>query len=360
MPFKSEKQRRYLFANEPEIARDWTETYGSKIQKADGGIMRVPFQGGGGMDASQPDFSPPSAKSTRPSRPDRSPREERIMAGPPPTMAQRDIAAGVGRGGRGSLADPMEKQDYTTQKYTGSFLDNVFSRGYRPVTPTGQFQSRFSQYGGNILSGIMGAVNPFLGFLSQGFQKFGPAFNNFRSSQTLEQFRDKMRGYGRTMPIFSNNPSFGGIETLGVERPMVDEVSMEENIIPLQKPTSLYNLDDMLMSKPVFSKSPMADPMWGGIMEIDDSEETIFEKARRLNAQMKKPFSAELATHPYTGEAVHDRYPGRSLEFLSGLQNAYGIPQTFFRKYDNRNEPYPFIDYSPDDDEIARMRGYKS
>ena len=111
MPFKSEEQRRYLWANEPEIARDWTDTYGSKIQKAyggrigyytggqsipseytvedarktamqdklggitdimkkadlyrqgdigqmymaDGGIMRVPFQGGG-MDASQADF----------------------------------------------------------------------------------------------------------------------------------------------------------------------------------------------------------------------------------------------------------------------------------------------------------------
>ena len=40
MPFKSEKQRRYLWANEPEIARDWTDTYGSKIHAADGGIMR--------------------------------------------------------------------------------------------------------------------------------------------------------------------------------------------------------------------------------------------------------------------------------------------------------------------------------
>jgi hypothetical protein len=40
MPFKSEKQRKYLWANEPEIARDWTDTYGSKIHKADGGIMR--------------------------------------------------------------------------------------------------------------------------------------------------------------------------------------------------------------------------------------------------------------------------------------------------------------------------------
>ena len=40
MPFKSEKQRKYLWANEPEIARDWTKTYGSKVKKAEGGIMQ--------------------------------------------------------------------------------------------------------------------------------------------------------------------------------------------------------------------------------------------------------------------------------------------------------------------------------
>ena len=41
MPFKSEKQRRYLWANEPEIARDWTDTYGSRIHKNEGGIMQA-------------------------------------------------------------------------------------------------------------------------------------------------------------------------------------------------------------------------------------------------------------------------------------------------------------------------------
>ena len=50
MPFKSEAQRRYLWANEPEIARDWADTYGSKIQAADGGIMRLPFGNGKGVD----------------------------------------------------------------------------------------------------------------------------------------------------------------------------------------------------------------------------------------------------------------------------------------------------------------------
>ena len=39
MPFKSEKQRRYLWANEPEIAREWTDRYGA----SQGGITRLPF-----------------------------------------------------------------------------------------------------------------------------------------------------------------------------------------------------------------------------------------------------------------------------------------------------------------------------
>ena len=39
MPFQSEKQRRYLWANEPEIAREWTDRYGAN----QGGITRLPF-----------------------------------------------------------------------------------------------------------------------------------------------------------------------------------------------------------------------------------------------------------------------------------------------------------------------------
>ena len=31
MPFKSEKQRRYLYANEPKLAKKWSNMYGKKI-----------------------------------------------------------------------------------------------------------------------------------------------------------------------------------------------------------------------------------------------------------------------------------------------------------------------------------------
>ena len=50
MPFKSEEQRRYLWANEPEIARNWTDKYGNRIQRENGGIMRLGFQDGNDVD----------------------------------------------------------------------------------------------------------------------------------------------------------------------------------------------------------------------------------------------------------------------------------------------------------------------
>jgi hypothetical protein len=37
MPFQSDKQRRYLWANEPEIAREWTNRYGA----SQGGLTRL-------------------------------------------------------------------------------------------------------------------------------------------------------------------------------------------------------------------------------------------------------------------------------------------------------------------------------
>ena len=52
MPFQSEKQRKYLWANEPEIARDWTDRYGAR----GGGIMRIPFAEGSGEGVDYNDY----------------------------------------------------------------------------------------------------------------------------------------------------------------------------------------------------------------------------------------------------------------------------------------------------------------
>jgi len=39
MPFKSAKQRRYLWKNHPEIADRWTKKYGKKVVAKSGGGM---------------------------------------------------------------------------------------------------------------------------------------------------------------------------------------------------------------------------------------------------------------------------------------------------------------------------------
>ena len=52
MPFKSEKQRRYLHINKPSIAKAWEKKYalGGSVKKLQGG----------GMDASKKDFKTPA------------------------------------------------------------------------------------------------------------------------------------------------------------------------------------------------------------------------------------------------------------------------------------------------------------
>ena len=75
MPFKSEKQRKYLWANEPEIARDWTDTYGSGIQAAHGG--RIGFYKGSDRHA--------GTGSSQSQGSDRGPRDAPDRHGPAPS-----------------------------------------------------------------------------------------------------------------------------------------------------------------------------------------------------------------------------------------------------------------------------------
>ena len=41
MPFQSDKQKRWMYANEPEIAREWSDRYGAM----NGGIMDIASEG---------------------------------------------------------------------------------------------------------------------------------------------------------------------------------------------------------------------------------------------------------------------------------------------------------------------------
>ena len=112
MPFRSEKQRRYMYANEPDIAKKWSKKYGNKIKK-----LR-----GGGMDASQDDFGGGKTGNTSGGRTDS------YLGGKTSTTADYGYGPGVTKnpnpGQRGNLySGPKGK---TTDTKRNKFVNTVF------------------------------------------------------------------------------------------------------------------------------------------------------------------------------------------------------------------------------------------
>ena len=59
MPFKSEKQRRYMHANQPEIAKRWERKYnkGGRVKVNSGGYIGKYIEGDlGGVKVSNPSY----------------------------------------------------------------------------------------------------------------------------------------------------------------------------------------------------------------------------------------------------------------------------------------------------------------
>ena len=146
------------------------------------------------------------------------------------SQATKDLAAGVGGGGIGTLADPREKQDYfgstifgPSRKYTGSFLDNILGGGYRAVQPYApdQFQSRLSQAGGlgrGILDGIIGLINPMAGMLYRVASSVPGGFKRFQSSSTLADYFSGFN-FGRNKNIsdvYANQGRGSGLRNTGI------------------------------------------------------------------------------------------------------------------------------------------------
>ena len=142
MPFKSEAQRKYLWANEPDIARDWADTYGSRIQKENGGIMRLGFQNGNEVDDEEGSIL----------------KWLREKGGQLPGMAFSALSGIPGLGFLlGSLKpDPRDKylgDPYSMQNYTGT--DYGYGDQLRHGNLTGQDQfgvntrSMFGDYQGH-------------------------------------------------------------------------------------------------------------------------------------------------------------------------------------------------------------------
>ena len=117
------------------------------------------------------------------------------------------------------------------------FGKNVFAQNLNPNLrfdpKTGGMKKSFlSGLGSTIFGGILSLINPALGLAFKGINfmknKAPQTFQDFRSSNTLEEFRDKLRGYGRTMPVTFNNPNF--------DLMIGGDDEEENNITPMAKP----------------------------------------------------------------------------------------------------------------------------
>jgi len=261
MPFKSEAQRRYLWANEPEIARDWTDTYGSRIQKRRGGIMG---SNAGSM------LVAPTRDGSRPGY------------GGPQDWGQEEKGTGAySSGTTSSNDDNRDRESRRSQQYiVPKKYEDVTIHGQQGPVPTYKrktysppyyqpptFRDRMGGLGNAMVGGIFSLINPLAGLAFKGYNYFKDqvprAFSNFKSTNTLEEFRDKMRGYGKTIPTYSNNPAFGGIESLGTGfKSFIDPnktISSEDigSILERIKSTTgydttlakTYGLDELLKSK---------------------------------------------------------------------------------------------------------------
>ena len=230
MPFQSEKQRKYLWANEPEIARDWTDTYGSRIRKDSGGIMQGGVQNFLGQQPmvnapkywqSAPDhemtelaYITPKEKDvlvemdmygTMRGKPNKGPSGIMSLNGwgssdPGQNVAGADVSAGMdsspddsGWGGNASMGNTSKYNTAMTQRNLETLADRKDSSTVMPSSFHGRtYQSPQSGFSFNplrFIGGAFGKVGRGIGTLMSGMgNKFNNWTSNMRGGMTQQQW----------------------------------------------------------------------------------------------------------------------------------------------------------------------------
>ena len=292
MPFKSEEQRRYLWANEPEIARDWTDTYGSRIQKNNGGIMRIPFRSAGAVGAAHGSAA--------------------AAAGP------------VDRGNTGgddksyqTVQRPNPHIDISpTSQVTGPRIESsanewIQNLNHLNAMRAAQQGTKFNPYQGGSrpqggLLNPMGVMSLLGGFMKKPFSlaatginavrnKFGPAWKDWTAADNLAEFLRRRRT-GETI----TNPAVRG--EYGLPAINIDEE--EEVDLPHYRPSIDYPFDWWNKNIQIWGDTtypPRVNPHIEKTADWDSEEdvitgtnypgedirtETILDRAKKLNTQI--------------------------------------------------------------------------
>jgi hypothetical protein len=287
MPFKSEAQRKYLWANEPEIARDWTDTYGSGIQAAQGGrigLRRGSGPGPGGQGARGQATQNPGRSAPSGPGPDRHPPAQTPAHTVAPT-AQYD--------------DRIQRIAAQNQR-TAALRDTASDQGFHQfLTPRTNYQK--PTFGMRLRSGL-GALGRGIGHVARNFNPLSLAFDN-------PYMKLLMSGYGRgnTRNLFQRNNQDDeeidynqlGLYTdrigdaIGPGKRVGEDINVQETILPEDRPTDSLMDDRTLMAKNVgpaliqmrnFERKSKAPEIYGA---LTPEEEKMYEKSLERDKEEK-------------------------------------------------------------------------
>tara|TARA_R100000231_G_C5289607_1_gene154219 strand:+ start:55 stop:846 length:792 start_codon:yes stop_codon:yes gene_type:complete len=250
--------------------------------------------------------------------------------GPSGTTGRTDKSPNTSGGDGGNRFTEFTKENLNPQKdiFTQSYkAPGIFGLGggYRSLNVPGDTSQGFKQgIGSKILGGILGLINPALGLGYRAITSAPNVFNKFKSSSTLEQFRDNLRGYGRTMPVESNNPMFGGIDSLRTDlninpkfedflefRQLTpDDVTFEEYLENIQNaPTGILQSsvlpnNNLLAFSPGSLKDKLIKNAYSGYTELgigEDKLKNLMREDIKQNQEKGTPLSLPKQAYSLVG-----------------------------------------------------------
>ena len=262
MPFQSEKQRRYLWANEPKIAREWTDRYGA----ADGGITRIgfrrgnPHSDGGGWSPGVSHSGSPSKSTPSHSRSNDGPAHLSHNAPTPYQDRIQRIAA-------------QNKRTAAQNKRTADLRNRASRDGYHQfLTPRDQIAKKTlgMRLGdmGRGLGNLLQFINPLTlatGFIDNplvrtgitGFLNKNNIFRNKYNNQNVNDFNNLGLYTDRINEKYEDEGRIGDYWREGIE-------TVDTDIRPESRPLNINEVfDDRTLMAGNYSQNAVANQMLG-------------------------------------------------------------------------------------------------
>jgi len=379
MPFQSEKQRRYLWANEPEIARDWTNTYGSRIRKDNGGIMEWADQGGmKNYLGEQPMVNAPQFWR---SGPDSSPTELAYVTEPEKNLIlQANMHGSLGQGpneGPSGIISLDSQGDYTPDMSGGggggdhegeqaatqqAAVQKAVLTGKIQKDPnTGNWEAGSNLGKGESLIGLglgQGPGPKIGGSLAKNFggsgSRIGGGVGNWASG-----FAGSKIGGGLGSMLFGPwgallGALFGGKvgkniysasqteEKESLKDTLLGQNTLFSNLFNKKKTPTIGGEKDFDPNAKISDKSFSLDQGLGGLKPYSSIDETINDydykpRQRRTDDFNRSDVTTWFDTHPATGEAV---MKPQAQQIYKGSDKLN--PRTIYDSYEFMETPNPF------------------